>query len=122
VILQNKFGADDFRSAINDLLALKQTGTVEDYTIAFQALQYDISMHNSNYDELFFASKYVDGLKDEIIAVVEPTGTCDCGLSSTDSKNPTKNTREGQDETSESTSFQQKPATQKRYSSSTDQL
>jgi hypothetical protein len=29
-------------------------------------------MHNSNHDELFFASKYVDGLKEEIKAVVEP--------------------------------------------------
>ena len=29
-------------------------------------------MHNSHYDELFFASKYVAGLKDEIRATVEP--------------------------------------------------
>jgi hypothetical protein len=29
-------------------------------------------MHNSNYDELFFASKYVQGLRDDIKAVVEP--------------------------------------------------
>jgi hypothetical protein len=61
VLLQNKFGADDFRSAITDLLALKQTGTVEDYTIAFQALQYDISMHNSNYDELFLLPSMLMG-------------------------------------------------------------
>lgn len=29
-------------------------------------------MHNNNYDELFFASKYVEGLKEEIKATVEP--------------------------------------------------
>lgn len=29
-------------------------------------------MHNSSYDELFFASKIVAGLKDEIRATVEP--------------------------------------------------
>jgi hypothetical protein len=29
-------------------------------------------MHNSHYDELFFASKYVAGLKDDIRATVEP--------------------------------------------------
>lgn len=71
-ILQEKFGADDFRIAINELLALRQTGTVEEYTATFQALQYDITMHNNHYEELFFASKYVAGLKDEIRAVVEP--------------------------------------------------
>jgi hypothetical protein len=67
-----KFGVDDFRTAINDMLALKQTGTVEEYTLAFQALQYNITMHNCHYDEVFFASTYVAGLKDEIRVTVEP--------------------------------------------------
>jgi hypothetical protein len=30
-----EFGADDFRSAMDDLLELKQTGTVEEYTTQF---------------------------------------------------------------------------------------
>ena len=71
-IIQEKFGAYDFRNAINGLLELRQTGTVEEYTTAFQALQYDITMHNNHYDEIFFASTYVAGLKDEIKAMVEP--------------------------------------------------
>jgi hypothetical protein len=29
-------------------------------------------MHNSGYDELFFATKYVAGLKEDIRAIVEP--------------------------------------------------
>lgn len=72
VLVQDKFGADDFRTALTELLNLKQTGTVEDYTIAFQSLQFDITMHNCHYDELFFATKYVEGLKDDIRAAVEP--------------------------------------------------
>lgn len=36
-LVQDKFGADDFRTAINDLLNLRQTGNVEEYTKAFQA-------------------------------------------------------------------------------------
>jgi hypothetical protein len=64
--VQDKFGANDFRNAISDLLNLKQTGTVEDYTKAFQALQFELTMHNSHYDELFFATKYVEGLRDDI--------------------------------------------------------
>jgi hypothetical protein len=61
-----------FETAINDLLALWQSGTVEQYTMAFQALQYNITMHNCHYDEVFFASTYVAGLRDDIRATVEP--------------------------------------------------
>jgi hypothetical protein len=68
----SKFGADDFRTAINDMLALKQTGTVEEYTLAFQASQYNITMHNCHYDEVFFASTYVAELREDIRVTVEP--------------------------------------------------
>ena len=34
-VVLSKFGIDDFRTAISDLLALKQSGIVEDYTLAF---------------------------------------------------------------------------------------
>lgn len=71
-IIQEKFGASDYKDAIHGLPELRQTGTVEEYTEAFQALQYDITMHNCPYDDLFFASTYVAGLKEEIRAVVEP--------------------------------------------------
>lgn len=63
---------DDHRSAINDLLDLKQTSTVEDYTTQFKSLQYDVTMHGSSYDPLFFATQYVRGFRDDIRAVVEP--------------------------------------------------
>ena len=71
-VVLSKFGADDFRTTINGMLALKQTGTIEEYTLAFQALQYNITMHNSHYDEIFFASTYVAGLKDDIRVTIEP--------------------------------------------------
>lgn len=70
--IKQEFGADDYCSALNDLIALKQTGTVEEYTTQFQALQFGITMHSCHYDDLFFTSHYVSGLKDEIRAVVEP--------------------------------------------------
>lgn len=70
--VQTKFGSDDYRSAIADILNLKQTSTVEDYTTKFQALQFDVTMHSYNFDELFFATTYVNDLKEEIRAVMEP--------------------------------------------------
>ena len=71
-VVEEEFGSDDFRSAMNDLLELKQTGTVEEYTTQFQTIQFDITMHNPHYDEMFFTPQYVMGLKDEIQSTVEP--------------------------------------------------
>jgi len=36
--VEEEFGADDLRAAMNELLELKQTTTVEEYTTKFQAL------------------------------------------------------------------------------------
>lgn len=71
-IIEEEFGADDFRTAMNELLDLKQVGTVEDYTTKFQATQFSITMHNNSYDDMFFTSQYIRGLKEEIRATVEP--------------------------------------------------
>jgi hypothetical protein len=70
--VHEEFGSDDYRSAVNEMLSLKQTNTVEEYTTQFQALQFEVSMHSTNVDELFFATTYVSGLKDDIRAAVEP--------------------------------------------------
>jgi hypothetical protein len=71
-VVEEEFGADDFRTVMNDLLDLKQMGTVEDYTTKFQALQFNITMHNNHYDDMFFTSQYIKGLKEEIRGTVEP--------------------------------------------------
>jgi hypothetical protein len=70
-MVEEEFGSDDFRAAMNDLLELKQTRTVEEYTTQFEALQFDITMHNPYYDDMFFTQKYVMGLKEEIRGTVE---------------------------------------------------
>jgi len=70
--VEEKFGADDFRTAMTELLALKQTRSVEDYTAAFQGLQFDITMYNCNYHDMFFTTHYISGLKEDIRATVEP--------------------------------------------------
>jgi len=70
--IEQEFGADDYRIALTDLITLKRTGNLGEYTTQFQALQFDITMHSCHYDDLFFTSHYISGLKDEIKAVVEP--------------------------------------------------
>jgi hypothetical protein len=55
--IQFKFGNDDYRTALADLIALRQTRTVEDYTAQFHALQYKITMHSAKHDELYSATQ-----------------------------------------------------------------
>lgn len=71
-VVEEEFGSDDFRKALDNLLEIKQQGPVEEYTTQFQALQYQILMHNSQYDDLFFAKQYMKGLKEELRNAVEP--------------------------------------------------
>lgn len=46
-------------------------GTVEEYTKEFEAIRFIVSMYNPAYDELYFASHFVKGLKEEIRGVVQ---------------------------------------------------
>jgi len=69
--VEEEFGSDDFRSALNDLLELRQQGQVEEYTTQFQSLQYQVNMHNSQYDDIFYTTQYMRGLKDELRGTVE---------------------------------------------------
>jgi hypothetical protein len=52
-------------------LDIKQTGTIEEYFKEFQELQFQICMHNDGYGDLFFASQFVNGLKEEIKYTVQ---------------------------------------------------
>jgi hypothetical protein len=69
--VEEKFGKDDYREALTELLELKQTGSVEEYFCEFQELQFQLCMHNEGYDDLFFASQFVNGLKEELKYTVQ---------------------------------------------------
>jgi len=69
--VEEKFGADDHRKFMKQMLALKQRGTVEEYQAQFEELSYQIAIQNPNYDEQFYVSQFIRGLKSEIRAVVE---------------------------------------------------
>jgi hypothetical protein len=69
--VEAEFGADDKRRSIKALLALKQSGTVEEYQKEFQSLVYQVSMYTPHYDEQFFISQFIKGLKSELRGGVE---------------------------------------------------
>jgi len=69
--VEEHFGSDDYRSALNDLLLLKQRGTVEECAVEFESLEFQICMHNSGYGEVFFVAQFIKGLKPEIQPAVQ---------------------------------------------------
>jgi hypothetical protein len=69
--VEEKFGKDDYRKALTELLELKQTGLVDKYFYEFQELQFQLCMHNERYDDLFFASQFVNGLKEDLKYTVQ---------------------------------------------------
>lgn len=69
--VETKFGANDYRDAMGELLELTQTTSVEAYTTTFENLQFELCMHNDGFDDMFFVSQYIKGLKPEIGAVVQ---------------------------------------------------
>jgi hypothetical protein len=52
------------------LLQIKQEGSVEEYTQAFQAIQFQVAMFNLGFDEMFFATHFINGIKEDIRSVV----------------------------------------------------
>lgn len=64
--VQEKFGAFDYQHAINAMLELQQTGTVEVYVAAFEDLQFQISMYDQGMGDTYFISQFIKGLKPEI--------------------------------------------------------
>jgi len=69
--VEEQFGYCDYREALSQLLELKQSGTMEDFVTEFESLQYQVCMHHHGYDEEFFVSQFLKGLKDEIKSAVQ---------------------------------------------------
>lgn len=67
----SKFGAYDYRSALDELMEFRQLGTVEEYTKDFESMRFQVEMHNPGFDEIFFVSQFVRGLKDELRSQVQ---------------------------------------------------
>jgi hypothetical protein len=52
-VYKMKRGLGDYRKAIQDLLSLKQDGSVTDYTREFEVVEFQVSMFNTDFDITF---------------------------------------------------------------------
>ena len=56
VAVEQKFGSNDYREALTQLLELQQVSTLDQYISTFEDLQYQVTIHNNELGELFFTT------------------------------------------------------------------
>ena len=69
--VEDQFGSYTYRDNMSDLIALEQEGSLDDYITAFTNLQYQVAMHNTGLDEIFFVTQFIKGLRSELRAGVQ---------------------------------------------------
>ncbi len=66
VAVNGKFGRDKYQQHLEELENLKQCGSVDEYYVKFEELMHRVLVYNRSYDETFFVTKFVGGLKREV--------------------------------------------------------
>jgi hypothetical protein len=66
VAVYSKFGKNKHLKHLAALERCKQKTTVEAYYQAFEALRLKVLLHNKHYDEAFFVTKFIVGLRNDI--------------------------------------------------------
>jgi hypothetical protein len=70
IAIESKFGKDLYHNAMHDLLLIKQTSDVQEYYDRFQTAMHKVLVHNKSYDDVFFVSKFLQGLNPDIRAAI----------------------------------------------------
>jgi hypothetical protein len=65
-----RFGQDEHELLLRQLFQIRQTQSVQEYIDQFVAIVDDLSAYGGTIDPLYFAMRFVDGLKDYIRAAV----------------------------------------------------
>ena len=65
-----RFDRHQYQNHMKQLDSLKQSGSVEEYYNRFVELAHKILLYNPAYDYVFFVTRFLNGLKDEIRSVI----------------------------------------------------
>ena len=66
----DRFDRDQYQIHMRQLDALRQTSSVADYYHRFEQLSHSILLCNTSYDDVFFVTRFLNGLKEEIHAPI----------------------------------------------------
>jgi hypothetical protein len=61
-----KFGSEEYSQAMQSLLDIRQSGSVEEYKKLFDEARYATSVHNHDLDETLYVAHFIKGLKQEL--------------------------------------------------------
>jgi hypothetical protein len=65
-----KYDKDQYQKQLRQLEQLKQTGSVTDYHAQFEKLAHGVLLYNPSYDHVYFVTRFLAGLKEEIRAPI----------------------------------------------------
>lgn len=69
-MVMTKFDKDQYQIMLRQLDSLKQTASVLEYQEEFEKLAHGVLLYNPAFDDTFFVTRFVGGLKEEIQAAV----------------------------------------------------
>lgn len=64
------FDRDQYKIQLRQLQLLRQTASVAEYQCKFEELSHSILLYNPSYDDTFFVTQFLGGLKEEIRAAI----------------------------------------------------
>jgi len=65
-----KFDGDQYPLLLNQFEQLRQTGSVVEYQVEFEQLAHGLLLYNNSYDDTYFVTRLIAGLKEEIRRVI----------------------------------------------------
>ena len=83
IAIEAKFGRDLYQNSMQDILSMQQTSDVKEYHDRFQSAMHKVLVHNHSLDDVFFVSKFLQGLKHDVKSalVLHKPRTVDVALS-----------------------------------------
>jgi hypothetical protein len=69
-LVLERFGKDQHELLIRQLFHVRQTCTVQDYADKFTSIVDGLIAYGKNIDPIYYAMKFVDGLREDIRTVV----------------------------------------------------
>lgn len=65
-VVMKKFGKDQYQILLRKLDALKQSASVQEYQDEFEKLSHGILLYNPAFDDMFFVTRFNNGLREDI--------------------------------------------------------
>jgi hypothetical protein len=64
----DRFDRNQYQLVMRQLDNLRQTSSVQEYHIRFEQLAHQLLLYNAQYDDVYFVTRFMGGLKEEICA------------------------------------------------------